>query len=69
MIELKNVYRIFKNGDKNIWVLKDINIYINVGEFIVIMGLLGLGKSILINILGFIDREYYGEYLFEGNNY
>lgn len=69
MIELKNVYRIFKNGDKNIWVLKDINIYINVGEFIVIMGLLGLGKSILINILGFIDWEYYGEYLFEGSNY
>ena len=36
MIELKNVYRTFKNGDKNIRVLKDINIHINAGEFIAI---------------------------------
>ncbi|HHC9175647.1 TPA: ABC transporter ATP-binding protein [Staphylococcus aureus] len=69
MIELKNVYRTFKNGDKNIRVLKDINIHINAGEFIAIMGPSGSGKSTLINILGFIDREYHGEYLFEGNNY
>lgn len=69
MIELKNVYRTFKNGDKNIRVLKDINIHINAGEFIAIMGPSGSGKSTLINILGFIDREYHGEYLFEGSNY
>lgn len=56
MIELKNVYRTFKNGDKNIRVLKDINIHINAGEFIAIMGPSGSGKSTLINILGFIDR-------------
>ncbi|CDR22828.1 ABC transporter ATP-binding protein [Staphylococcus schweitzeri] len=69
MIELKNVYRTFKNGDKDIQVLKDINIRIDEGEFIAIMGPSGSGKSTLINILGFIDRMYQGEYLFEGNNY
>lgn len=69
MIELKNVYRNFKNGDKDIQVLKDINIRIDAGEFIAIMGPSGSGKSTLINILGFIDRMYQGEYLFEGNNY
>ncbi|MBE5664422.1 ABC transporter ATP-binding protein [Staphylococcus sp. SS87] len=69
MIELKNVYRTFKNGDKDIQVLKDINIRIDAGEFIAIMGPSGSGKSTLINILGFIDRMYQGEYLFEGNNY
>ena len=69
MIELKNVYRTFKNGDKNIRVLKDINIHINAGEFIAIMGPSASAKSTLINILGFIDRGYHGEYLFEGSNY
>ncbi|WP_194753901.1 ABC transporter ATP-binding protein, partial [Staphylococcus chromogenes] len=39
------------------------------GEFVAIMGPSGSGKSTLINILGFIDRGYEGEYLFDGHNY
>lgn len=69
MIDLKNINRHFKNGNENNHILKDINIHINEGEFIAIMGPSGSGKSTLINILGFIDRGYEGEYLFNNHNY
>lgn len=69
MIRLTDINRYFKNGNENNHILKDINIHINSGEFIAIMGPSGSGKSTLINILGFIDRGYYGHYLFNNENY
>ncbi|WP_305752003.1 ABC transporter ATP-binding protein [Mammaliicoccus sciuri] len=69
MINLVNVNRHFKNGEETNHILKDINISIDTGEFIAIMGPSGSGKSTLINILGFIDRGYTGEYLFDDENY
>ena len=68
-IELKKINRHFKNGDETNHILKDIDIHIDEGEFIAIMGPSGSGKSTLINILGFIDRGYEGDYLFNGDNY
>lgn len=69
MIELKKINRYFKNGDETNHILKDIDIHIDEGEFIAIMGPSGSGKSTLINILGFIDRGYEGEYFFNDENY
>ncbi|MGK9044184.1 ABC transporter ATP-binding protein [Mammaliicoccus vitulinus] len=69
MINLVNVNRHFKNGEETNHILKDINISIDTGEFIAIMGPSGSGKSTLINILGFIDRGYTGQYLFNDENY
>ncbi|MFY2153067.1 ABC transporter ATP-binding protein [Mammaliicoccus sciuri] len=69
MINLVNVNRHFKNGEETNHILKDISISIDTGEFIAIMGPSGSGKSTLINILGFIDRGYTGEYLFDNENY
>ena len=69
MINLVNVNRHFKNGEETNHILKDINISIDTGEFIAIMGPSCSGKSTLINILGFIDRGYTGEYLFNQENY
>lgn len=69
MIKLENVNRSFKNGDKVNHILKDISLEINEGEFIAIMGPSGSGKSTLINIIGFIDRGYEGEYLFNNQSY
>ena len=68
MIELKKINRHFKNGNESNHILKDIDIHIDEGEFIAIMGPSGSGKSTLINILGFIDRGYEGEYLFNKEN-
>ena len=58
MIELRKINRHFKNGNESNHILKDIDIHIDEGEFIAIMGPSGSGKSTLINILGFIDRGY-----------
>ncbi|MBO3078235.1 ABC transporter ATP-binding protein [Mammaliicoccus vitulinus] len=69
MINLVNVNRHFKNGEETNHILKDINISIDTGEFIALMGPSGSGKSTLINILGFIDRGYTGQYLFNDENY
>lgn len=69
MIDLVDINRHFKNGDEQNHILKDININIQEGEFIAIMGPSGSGKSTLINILGFIDRGYEGDYLFNGEDY
>lgn len=69
MIQLNNINRSFKNGNKQNHILKDISLEIKEGEFIAIMGPSGSGKSTLINIIGFIDRAYTGTYLFDHQDY
>ncbi len=49
--------------------LEDINLEVNDGEFLAIMGPSGSGKSTLINILGLLDQSYTGEYLLQGKNH
>ncbi|MGH2202275.1 ATP-binding cassette domain-containing protein, partial [Enterococcus faecalis] len=46
-------------------VLDDINLQVDAGEFLEIMGPSGSGKSTLINLLAFIDKKFEGTYLFE----
>ncbi|WP_251516238.1 MULTISPECIES: ABC transporter ATP-binding protein [Staphylococcus] len=69
MINLKNINRFFQNGSEQKHILKDVNLHIQEGEFIAIMGPSGSGKSTLINIIGLIDRGYEGDYIFNGENY
>lgn len=69
MIKLIDINRYFKNGNEENHILKNINFHIKEGEFIAIMGPSGSGKSTLINILGFVDRGYKGEYLFNEENF
>ncbi|MFV0480857.1 MAG: MacB family efflux pump subunit [Campylobacteraceae bacterium] len=68
LIELKNIYRKFGSGENKITVLNDINLTINQGEFVAIMGASGSGKSTLMNIIGCLDRPSSGEYKFQGKN-
>lgn len=68
MIELKNINKYYRNDEESLHVLKDINLKADVGEMIAIMGPSGSGKSTLINLLGFIDTKFEGQYLFEEEN-
>lgn len=67
MIELKNLSKTYVSGDTKTLALKDIDLKINKGEFVAIMGKSGSGKSTLVNIIGFMDNLTEGEYLFEGD--
>lgn len=68
MIELKKINKYYRNDEESLHVLKDINLKADAGEMIAVMGPSGSGKSTLINLLGFIDTKFEGEYLFEDEN-
>ncbi len=68
MIELQNVCRTFTVGDQQVAALRDINLKLDAGEYISIMGPSGSGKSTMLNMLGLLDRPTSGAYLLDGGN-
>ncbi|MBA3683583.1 MAG: ABC transporter ATP-binding protein [Bacteroidetes bacterium] len=68
MIELKNIFKWVNQGSNKTFLLRDINLTINEGEFVSIMGPSGSGKSTLLNIIGMLDEFDEGEYLFMGKS-
>jgi ABC-type lipoprotein export system ATPase subunit len=66
MLSLKKIFKWYNNGANRIFILKDINLEVNQGEFISIMGPSGSGKSTLLNVLGMLDEANEGEYDFMG---
>ena len=68
MIDLIHINKYYKNDEESLHVLKDVNLHIEQGEMVAVMGPSGSGKSTLINLLGFIDRKFEGTYLFEGES-
>lgn len=68
MIEVKNVVKIYKNGEISLTALKEISLKIEKGEFTSIMGPSGSGKSTFMNILGCLDRMDSGTYILNGSN-
>ena len=66
MIKLENVSKTFQFGENEICALKDINLTIQKGEFVAIMGQSGSGKSTLMNILGALDTPSSGSYFIDG---
>ncbi|MGX7195280.1 ABC transporter ATP-binding protein [Enterococcus olivae] len=67
MIDLKKINKYYQNEEETLHVLQDVDLHIDEGEMVAIMGPSGSGKSTLINLLGFIDKSFEGEYLFEGH--
>jgi ABC-type lipoprotein export system ATPase subunit len=69
LIKLKNVIKYYKTSkDNDLQVLKNINLELDIGEFVSIIGESGSGKSTLMNILGCLDRDYVGEYIINSKN-
>lgn len=62
MIQLERIYKWLEQGKQRIYLLKDINIRVEEGEFISIMGPSGSGKSTLLNLLGMLDLASEGAY-------
>lgn len=66
VVVLKNIEKIYKDGDKKIKPLKGISIKLNGGDYVSLMGPSGSGKTTLINIIGLLDADYGGNYELNG---
>ena len=63
MIRLENIHRYFQVGEQTVHALNDINIEIDKGEYVSVMGPSGSGKSTLLNIIALLDKPSSGRYL------
>lgn len=64
MIEIRDLFKYYTNGFIKSYVLQDVSMSVEEGEFVSIMGPSGAGKSTLLYIIGMLDNESEGEYLF-----
>jgi putative ABC transport system ATP-binding protein len=66
MIELKSIVKAYPMGKSELRVLQGVDLIINKGEMVAIMGPSGSGKSTLLNLVGLLDRPTSGSYLLDG---
>ena len=68
LIRLQNLQRVFQVGDEQVYALRDIDLSIEHGEYLSLMGPSGSGKSTLLNVLGLLDRPSAGVYELDGRD-
>jgi putative ABC transport system ATP-binding protein len=68
IVELRGVEKIYGTGDAALRVLRDVNLAVQPGEYVAVVGSSGSGKSTLLNILGCLDSPTRGSYHIEGRD-
>lgn len=68
LIEMTEINKYYPVGKEQLHVLKKLNLTINSGEFLMIMGKSGSGKTTLMNIIGFLDQTSDGSYIFDNKD-
>ena len=68
LIKVKNLSKVYGSGEAEVTALKNINLNIEQGEFIAIVGPSGSGKSTLLHLLGGVDKPSSGEVIIKGEN-
>ena len=68
LVQLKNIKKSFRLGDEQLEILHGIDLTVEKGEFVAMMGPSGSGKSTTMNILGCLDKPTSGEYFLDGRN-
>lgn len=68
LIELRNISKLYGEGESRVSALDDVSLTVNRGEFVAIAGASGSGKSTLMNLLGCLDVQTAGEYLLDGTS-
>lgn len=67
MVEIRDMFKIYKMGDNEVRALNGVNLKIKPREFVAIIGPSGSGKSTLMNMIGCLDTPTSGEYYIDGN--
>jgi len=68
LIELKGITKVYGHGEATVHALAGVDLKIDKGEFVAIMGPSGSGKSTAMNVIGCLDSPTDGEYIFNGVN-
>lgn len=68
VIDLKEICKDYIQGKEAVPVLKNVNLSVDSGEYLAIMGPSGSGKSTLMNIIGCLDRQTSGNFIFDGSD-
>ena len=68
LVDIKDIHKSFRLGDEDIEILHGVNLSVEKGEFVAMMGPSGSGKSTTMNILGCLDHPTSGTYVLEGKN-